>query len=64
MEIINYQEGVLKMKDKVVYEVLRVIDGKPLFLEDHLERMKNSFDLINEEFLLKNDEIKEKIKIL
>ncbi|CAI3632054.1 aminotransferase class IV [Clostridium neonatale] len=50
------------MKDKVVYEVLRVIDGKPLFLEDHLERMKNSFDLINEEFLLKNDEIKEKIK--
>ena len=64
MEIINYQEGVLKMKDKVVYEVLRVIDGKPLFLEDHLERMKNSFDLINEEFLLKNDEIKEKIKNL
>ncbi|CAI3556525.1 putative aminotransferase class IV [Clostridium neonatale] len=52
------------MKDKVVYEVLRVIDGKPLFLEDHLERMKNSFDLINEEFLLKNDEIKEKIKNL
>ncbi|CAI3208213.1 aminotransferase class IV [Clostridium neonatale] len=52
------------MNDKVVYEVLRVIDGKPLFLEDHLERMKNSFDLINEEFLLKNDEIKEKIKNL
>nr|WP_317086168.1 aminotransferase class IV [Clostridium neonatale] len=64
MEIINYQEGALKMNDKVVYEVLRVIDGKPLFLEDHLERMKNSFDLINEEFLLKNDEIKEKIKNL
>lgn len=52
------------MKDKVVYEVLRVIDGKPLFLEDHLERMKNSFDLINEEFPLKNQEIKEKIKNL
>ncbi|CAI3641504.1 putative aminotransferase class IV [Clostridium neonatale] len=52
------------MNDKVVYEVLRVIDGKPLFLEDQLERMKKSFDLINEEFLLKNDEIKEKIKNL
>ncbi|MGG7174158.1 aminotransferase class IV [Clostridium neonatale] len=52
------------MNDKVVYEVLRVIDGKPLFFEDHLERMKNSFDLINEGFLLKNDEIKEMIKDL
>ena len=52
------------MKDKAVYEVLRVIDGKPLFLEDHLERMKNSFDLINEEFPLKNEEIKNKIKNL
>ena len=39
MEIINFKEGALKMNDKVVYEVLRVIDGKPLFLEDHLERM-------------------------
>lgn len=52
------------MEDKIIYEVLRVVDGKPLFLEDHLNRMKNSFELINEEFKLNYYEISEKIKKL
>ena len=52
------------MKERVIYEVLRVIDGKPLFLERHLERMKNSFKLINEEFSLKYEDICAKIKML
>ena len=29
-----------------LYEVLRVIDGIPLFLEDHLERLYNSVNLL------------------
>lgn len=49
------------MKERVIYEVLRVIDGKPLFLENHLKRMENSFKLINEEFTLKYDDICAKI---
>lgn len=52
------------MKERVIYEVLRVIDGKPLFLENHLARMENSFKLINEEFTLKFEEISAKIKEL
>ncbi|OOM16295.1 aminotransferase class IV [Clostridium saccharobutylicum] len=52
------------MEDKIIYEVLRVIDGKPIFLENHLERMKNSFKLINKEFTLKYDEISAKINRL
>ncbi|MDO5518373.1 MAG: aminotransferase class IV [Clostridium sp.] len=52
------------MKERVIYEVLRVIDGKPLFLESHLERMKNSFKLINEEFSLSYDEICDEINKL
>lgn len=52
------------MNKKVIYEVLRIIDGKPLFLEDHMRRMKNSFDLIGEKFTLKYDEIKERINRL
>lgn len=52
------------MKDKIIYEVLRVIDGKPLFLENHLDRMKNSFRLIHEEFTLKYEYINEEIKKL
>lgn len=52
------------MEDKIVYEVIRVIDGKPLFLENHLDRMKSSFEIINEEFKLSYDEINNKIKKL
>ncbi len=52
------------MEDKIIYEVLRVINGKPIFLEDHLKRMKNSFILIDEEFRLSYEEIIEKIENL
>lgn len=52
------------MNNRVIYEVLRIIDGKPIFLEDHLIRMKNSFKLINEDFELKDEEICAKIKKL
>lgn len=52
------------MEDKIIYEVLRVIDGKPIFLEAHLKRMKNSFELINEKFTLSYEEISLKIKKL
>lgn len=31
---------------KVVYEVIRIIEGVPLFFEDHLERMEGSFKAI------------------
>lgn len=49
------------MEDKIIYEVLRVINKKPIFLENHLERMKNSFELINEEFKLTYEKISTEI---
>lgn len=45
---------------KVIYEVLKIINGKPLFYKEHYERMVNSFKLndksivISEEDLLKD----------
>ena len=45
------------MKDKIIYEVLRVINGKAIFLETHMRRMKNSFELIGEKFTLSYEEI-------
>lgn len=45
------------MEEKIIYEVLRIIDGKPVFLEEHIKRMENSFKLVNEEFKLKYDDI-------
>ena len=49
------------MEDKIIYEVLRVMNGKPIFLENHLRRMKNSFELIGEKFTLSDAEISIKI---
>ncbi|AWK50908.1 aminotransferase class IV [Clostridium beijerinckii] len=49
------------MEDKIIYEVLRVINGKPIFLETHLKRMKNSFSLINEKFEFSYEELRMKI---
>lgn len=52
------------MEDKIIYEVLRVIDRKPIFLESHLKRMENSFNLINEEFSVSYEEINKEIDSL
>lgn len=52
------------MDEKIIYEVLRVINGIPIFLEAHLKRMKNSFQLINEEFSMNYEEIATKINDL
>lgn len=52
------------MEEQVIYEVLRVIDGKPLFLEKHLERMNNSFEIINKKMPFAEDEIEQKLKQL
>ena len=49
------------MEEKIIYEVLRVINGKSIFLENHLSRMKNSFELIDEKFTLTYEEISRKI---
>jgi len=35
-----------EFKDNIVYEVIRIIDGKPLFLKEHIERMENSLKLM------------------
>ena len=41
--------GVGVQKDRVVYEVIRIIDGVPLFMEDHYLRMKNSLSMLGME---------------
>jgi len=49
------------MEEKIIYEVLRVIDGKPIFLENHFKRMENSFKLIGQEAVLIYEEVSNKI---
>jgi len=50
--------------DKMVYEVVRVISGVPLFLEEHFNRLKRSLDLIGIECFLELKNITDSIKKL
>lgn len=56
-KIAEFQEEV----GKTIYEVIRIIDGKPLFYEEHYERMAYSFKLSNKEIPFTNEELKKDI---
>lgn len=49
---------------KSLYEVIRVTEGIPVFLESHLERLRNSSKLTKFTISLKNEEISNHIKKL
>jgi len=53
------QEGV-----NIIYEVIRVLDGKPLFYEAHYDRISNSCRLSNAEFKIKKQVLKRSIESL
>ena len=40
-----------------VYEVIRVLNGVPLFLEEHLDRLNESFRLIGSDYYLGKDQL-------
>jgi len=49
-EIKTVEEAKYKqLRGMSIYEVLRVIDGKPLFLKEHIERLINSFSITKSE---------------
>ena len=50
--------------NKPIYEVIRVIDGVPLFLEEHLERMRKSAELVDYNINRTDSEIQKDIKRL
>lgn len=56
----EFDENLLS-EGKSLYEVIRIIDGKPLFLQKHLERLKNSANIVNMKLWLTENEIKERI---
>ncbi|TCO70750.1 aminotransferase class IV [Marinisporobacter balticus] len=41
----------------IIYEVIRIIDGVPLFLEEHLDRMRKSGDLLGVKIKKSDEEI-------
>lgn len=48
--LIPYDQSLLPSGKGIVYEVIRVIDRKPLFFKGHFLRLKNSIDLTGKSF--------------
>lgn len=64
-ELVNTLDtNIFDLIEKPIYEVIRVIDGIPLFLEDHLVRMRDSAKLVNKEVKRDDSKIIEDIKLL
>ncbi|MBC2581607.1 aminotransferase class IV [Clostridium sp. DJ247] len=59
----KFDENLL-VTGKSLYEVIRIINGKPLFLERHLNRLTNSEKITNLRLWLGENELKERIRSL
>jgi branched-chain amino acid aminotransferase len=55
---------VLDGYGRKVYEVIRLIEGKPLFLKEHVDRMNKSIKLINIDRTFEYSEISQMIQVL
>jgi branched-chain amino acid aminotransferase len=53
-----------KIDTRMIYEVIRIMDKVPLFLEEHLERMRKSADLLGYSITKSNAEITKEILTL
>lgn len=62
-DIREFDEDILKQKG-IVYEVFRVVDGIPMFLENHLDRITNSLSILGKKMPYSREEIKKQIKNL
>lgn len=60
LKVSDFDEKIIN-NGKSLYEVIRVIDGIPLFLEEHLERLNNSSKITNKKIWISLDDIKSKL---
>lgn len=54
-------DGSYILAGKSLYEVIRIVDGVPLFLEKHMKRLFNSADISNLKLSFTEEEIKHKL---
>lgn len=63
-EVKKVSEFKEEEQGKVIYEVIRIIDGKPLFFQEHYARMAYSFKLNDSELKISQKDISKFIKTL
>lgn len=64
IKLVQMMEYLDIKSENIVYEVIRIIDGIPLFFEDHYYRLRNSFKLLGYELVLSGADIVRDIKKL
>lgn len=57
-------QNLLTFRDRPVYEVVRLIQGKPLFFTEHVQRLHRSCELLGLGCNLKQDKVKQQIAFL
>ena len=63
-QIITQEETELLLNKTKIYEVVRVIDGKPIFLKEHFQRMSESINLSGIEGSINYEEFKNSVDLL
>lgn len=53
--------GFKETKSPLIYEVIRIIEGVPIFLEEHIERLRKSAEIIGKYIKRTDDEITDDI---
>ena len=54
-------EALIHSEEAYAYEVIRVIDGKPVFLEEHLERLGRTLAGVGEKYTVDTEELRDGI---
>lgn len=63
-QIITKEETEALMNEAKIYEVIRVVEGRPIFLKEHCERMNESIRLSGMDGSLNYDEFKSSTELL
>lgn len=58
---VNDDKGFVNASSPLIYEVIRVIDGAALFMEDHIKRMRSSAEILKLNIQKTDEQIKDVI---
>jgi len=61
--VVNFDNSLV-YEGESIYEVIRIVNGKPLFFHDHMERLANSARLRKKDLLAGEQDLRDAIRIL
>ncbi|WP_439184542.1 aminotransferase class IV [Carboxylicivirga taeanensis] len=64
LKSVNFFNSSVNANELCIYEVFRVENGKPLFLKEHISRLKNSLQIANKQANIKIEYLSRRLKTL